>query len=67
MKCGDCPHFIIIKEPKKITKDLWDQGKAVCNKLNVSISFVDDLERIKKLDCFEKEVELELQEREKDA
>ena len=40
MKCIECPHFKILYEPIKNGGDVWDLGKAKCNKYDLVTYFV---------------------------
>lgn len=52
MKCVECEHFQIKYEPIKDSSAIWDPGRAVCKKYNLTVDFTSH-RRLNRLDCVE--------------
>ena len=49
MTCDKCKHFKVLSEPLRTKGKLWDLGRAICNKHDLIIDFVDH-RQFKRLD-----------------
>lgn len=53
MKCKDCHHFKIICNPIKHGTEIWDFGRAKCEKYDLIVDFANK-RKLNKLECLEK-------------
>ena len=54
MKCKDCPHFKILYDPIGKAMEIWDFGKAKCEKHDLYVDFASK-RKLNKLECVEGE------------
>lgn len=52
MRCVDCPNFQIQYEPIGKGSDIWDFGRAKCNKYDLIVDYPNK-RRLNKLECVE--------------
>ena len=52
MRCKDCPHFKIMYNPIKHGTEIWDMGKAKCEKHDLIVDFINK-RKLNKLECVE--------------
>ena len=52
MKCKDCPNFRILYDPIGKSPDIWDFGKAKCEKHDPYVDFASK-RKLNKLECVE--------------
>ena len=52
MKCKDCPHFKTICNPIKHGTEIWDFGRAKCEKHDMIVDFANK-RKLNKLECVE--------------
>ena len=50
MTCDKCEHFRILYEPIRTKGDLWDLGRARCEKHNLIVDFANH-GKFKRLKC----------------
>ena len=53
MKCKDCPYFKILYSPIKHGAEIWDFGKARCEKYDAYVDFANK-RKLNKMECLEK-------------
>ena len=53
MKCKDCPHFRILYDPIGKGMEIWDFGKAKCEKYDAYVDFASK-RKLNKMECIEK-------------
>lgn len=54
MKCADCPHFKILYGPIGKRTEIWDFGKAKCEKHDLYVDFASK-RKLNKLECLEEQ------------
>lgn len=52
MTCDKCKFFKVLYEPLRTTGELWDMGRAICNKHNLITDFAN-YGKFKRLDTCE--------------
>ena len=52
MTCDKCKYFKILYEPLRTKGELWDMGRANCDKHNLTVDFAN-YRKIKRLDACE--------------
>ena len=55
MSCDECEYFKILYEPLRTKGELWDLGRAICEKYNLVTDFANH-GKFKRLECPDKEV-----------
>lgn len=55
MKCIDCPHFKILYGPLGKGPDIWDFGRAKCEKYDAYVDFASK-RKLNKMECIQKSV-----------
>lgn len=58
MKCVDCPHFKILYGPIGKGPDIWDFGRAKCEKHDLYVDFASK-RKLNQLKCWEEEYGLD--------
>lgn len=53
MKCKDCPHFRILYDPIGKGMEIWDLGRAKCEKNDLYVDF-SSKRKLNRLECVEK-------------
>lgn len=53
MKCIDCQHFKILYDPIGKGMEIWDFGKAKCEKYDAYVDFASK-RKLNKMECIEK-------------
>lgn len=51
-KCKDCPHFKILYDPIGKAPDIWDFGRAKCEKHDLIVDFASK-RKLNRLECWE--------------